>query len=144
MLRLDFPQVKRFNRAATMHLEAARLLLESCDQKASTVLATEVMYLSGYVVECVLKAVLLSNIPKSKHGAMIERFKTEIKHNLEKLKDAVAKKKIEMPRDKKEAFRRVCGVWSSEMRYDAVNRLRENAELVAQAAGEVFRWANPG
>lgn len=86
MLRMDWPQVKQFARAASMHRAAARHILEDCPEKSFSILATEVIYLSGYILECSLKALVLSNTPLKQHDKMIERFKTEIKHDLEKLR----------------------------------------------------------
>jgi HEPN domain-containing protein len=142
MLNLKFAEVKRFNRAAAAHLDAARSLLSQCPEKASSTRGHDVVYLSGYVVECVLKALLLSRTPEKKHSTELKRLKEEFAHNLEKLKNELSQKGIEFPREQKEYFKRVRPKWSSEMRYDIRAWNREQAEHVFLAAEAIFDWVN--
>lgn len=145
MIILGFPHAARFLRAAEMHREAARTSLAQCPRRSTSRLATEVIYLSGYVVECGLKAVLVSHTPLKQHERLMEEvLKGRIKHNLELLKDELIDKGIVWPLTRREQLRRVRSKWSSEMRYDARRSRREDAEEVLEAAEELFRWATGG
>jgi HEPN domain-containing protein len=144
MLDLTFAQVKQFNRAAAAHLGAARTLLDACPERTSSTRGHEVVYLSGYVVECVLKALLLSRTPRKKHPAELKRLKEELGHNLEQLKNELSQKGVELPREQKENLKRVRPNWSSEMRYDVRRWKREDAERVVAAAEAIFDWVNGG
>ena len=140
MLRMDWPQVKRFARAASMHRAAARIVLDECPPKAYSILATEVIYLSGYVLECSLKALVLSNTPLKQHEKMIERFKADIKHDLEKLRLLLHEKGIEITKKNLTHFRQVFRIWNSEMRYEAKPREKLVAESIVAATESLADW----
>jgi HEPN domain-containing protein len=142
MLDLALAQVKRFNRAAAAHLDAARKLLDVCPERTLSTRGHEVVYLSGYVVECVLKALFLSRTPRRKHPAELKRLKEDVGHNLEKLKNELSQKGVELSREQKENFRRVRPEWSSEMRYDIRLWKREDAGRVFSAAEAIYDWVN--
>lgn len=142
MLNLKFAEVKRFNRAAAAHLDAVRSLLSQCPEKGTSTRGHDVVYLSGYIVECILKALLLSRTPEKQHEAFLKKLKEEIGHNLEKLKNELSQKGVELPREQKESFYRVRPVWYSEMRYDIRLWTLEEADRVFQAAESIFKWVN--
>lgn len=142
MLNRKFTEVRRFIRATDVHLDAARRLLAACPEKTSSTRAHDVIYLSGYVIECALKALLLSRYPEAKHKEMIERFKSAVKHDLEKLKRELSKKKVELPEKQQENLKRVRPVWSSEMRYDIRAWHRDEAERIFLAVEAIYDWVN--
>jgi HEPN domain-containing protein len=142
MLNLKFAEVKRFYRAAAAHLDAARELLDACPEKAASARGHDVVYLSGYVVECVLKALLLSRVPEKKHQTELKKLKQELGHDLEKLKKELSQKGVDLPKEQKENVYRVRPMWSSEMRYDIRLWKRGAAERVFLAAEAIFGWVN--
>lgn len=145
MLDLSSPDVKRFYRAATMHRAAAKVLLAACDPRSKDLLATEVIYLSGYVAECSLKALLLSRTTATKRTELVEdQFRSKRGHDLDWLKEQLHEVGVNMPRGAKEQHRRVWTVWRSDLRYDPTSRTREEAERVYQAAEGLHRWACGG
>lgn len=107
MLNLKYAEVKRFNRAAAAHLDAARSLFSQCPAKGMSTRGHDVVYLSGYVVECVLKALLLSRSPEKHHAIVIRKLKEEVGHNLEKLKVELVQKGVVFSREQNENFKRV-------------------------------------
>ena len=135
----DFPLVKGYIRAAEMHREAAATLLEASHGRLRSLLCTEVVYLSGYVVECSLKAYLLSHVPVKKHSERIEKFKAN-GHDLEKLLSWLAAKRRHLPDRQARNCRKVRGNWSSQMRYEARSLQRTTAESVHRSAEELYRW----
>jgi hypothetical protein len=144
MLNMKFPEVRRFFRAAEAHLDAARSLLASCPEKTASTRGHEVVYLSVYVVECSLKALLLSQFPEKSHSTKIEWFKRKMKHNLERLKAELSKKEIHFPRSLREHLRVVHGNWNSEMRYEIRSWRREAIEKVFIASGSLLLWTYGG
>jgi hypothetical protein len=144
MLNLKFPEVKRFYRAAEAHLDAARVLLAHCPKEGSSTRGHEVVYLSGYAVECSLKALLLTQSPRKQHQKVIEWFKTDLKHNLERLKVELTKKGIHVSNERSVHLKRVCNKWRSEMRYDVRGWQRVEATWVLQSAEQLFNWVKGG
>jgi HEPN domain-containing protein len=140
MLNLKFAEVKRFYRAAAAHLDAARKLLDTCPEKVSSVRGHDAVYLSGYVVECGLKALFLSQHPQRKHPELVDWFREKLKHNLELLAERLAKAGVNFPKEHKDNLKRVRTAWSSEMRYDIRAWNREEVERVVLAAEAIFEW----
>lgn len=140
MLNLKFAEVKRFSRAAAAHLEAAQTLLGECPEKASSTRGHDVVYLCGYIVECSLKALLLTQHPRRKHEELVAWFREKVKHNLERLKEELTKKGVNFPKEQNENFKRVYSRWTSDMRYDVRAWSREAVERVFQAAEQMLDW----
>src|SRR6266568_5550173 len=138
MLDLKSPQVKRFFRAAAGHLDAAKSLLGACPEKGLSIRGHDVVYLAGYVVECSLKALFLMRYPRKKHQELVEWFKTDLKHNLERLMVELTRKGVNVPKDRYENLKRVRTNWFSEMRYNVRPWGRDEAERVFRAAEQLF------
>ena len=141
MLNLHDPEVRRFYRAAVAHRDAARLLLDHCPERTASTRGHQVVYFSGYVVECSLKALFLSASPAKKHVEIVQWFKAEVKHNLERLRVELSKCGVVFPRIQLEHLRRVRTSWYSEMRYQTLAWGRSEAEKVYVAAEAVFAWS---
>lgn len=122
-----------------MHREAAGLLLVSTTGDTRSLLATEVVYLSGYVLECSLKAYLLHATKPKTHKAWIEKFKAN-GHDLDGLLKWLAKKRRPLPDNMMSKYRIVRKYWSSQLRYDARTHSRSTAVTVYEAADELFDW----
>lgn len=145
MLDLSSSEVKRFHRAAMMHLAAAKVLLGGCDARSKTPLATEVIYLSGYVAECSLKSLLLSRTPVPRRTGLVEdKFRSTLGHNFDWLKQQLSDAGVSLPGEAKEQLKRVWSVWRSELRYDPAPRTRDEAQRVCEAAEGLHRWACGG
>ena len=112
--------VNKFRRAAVVHEEGARLLLSHCSSKGSSTLCGEVIYLSGYVGECVLKSLLLSCTPDRGHEKLLKAFKSPKGpgHSLQKLHRLIAVTGFQMPAAMTSRVSIVAGSWNSGMRYD--------------------------
>jgi hypothetical protein len=140
MLNLKFTEVKRFYRAASAHLDAAQKLLSHCPERGTTTRGHEVVYISGYVVECVLKSLYLSQCPQRQHAEVIEWFRDKVKHNLEMLAQELSKVGVNIPKEQKENLKRVRTMWSSEMRYDVRAWNREEVVRVFDAVEALYVW----
>lgn len=121
-----------------MHREAA-VLLEAGRGQIRSLLATETVYLSGYVVECSLKAYLLSLIKGRQHGGWVGKFEAS-GHDLEQLLRWLAEKRRQLPHGQEKNCRDIRKYWSSQMRYEAGPLQHSVAEKVHRAADAVFHW----
>lgn len=144
MLALQFSMVNAFARAGLMHRDAAKLLLRGCPQNGFSTLATEVIYLSGYVAECGLKALLVTHTPPRHHEAMLNRFKNprEIGHNLERLIDELERRNVRIPEKILAMTRRIRRQWSPQLRYSADRRATKIARSTFADADGFNRWVN--
>lgn len=144
MLNLKYPEVVAFQRAAAAHLDAAIGLIELCSDRSTSTRAHDAVYLVGYVAECALKALLLSVTPRKRHEQLMQWFKAEAKHNLDRLKRELSRRKVEIPKRLALDFSRVRGAWSSEMRYHLRRWKRDDAELVIDSTERLFEWIQRG
>jgi hypothetical protein len=142
MLDLQMSAVKRFHDAAWLHLDAARLLLDQCSLHAASLLAHEVVYLGGYAVECILKALLLSRTRAKRHEALESEFIASLGHDLEKIKARLEKlrKPVLMSAEVARSFRAVRRRWSSEMRYYPAKKTTEEAREFLEAVVVQLNW----
>lgn len=123
-------------------MDGGAAVLARCPVDSWSVLAHEVIYLCGYVVECSFKALILTRTPPRKHGEQVEEFRTEVKHNLDKLRHLLSLKGVELPPSHRPRFVLVRSEWNSEMRYDPQRRGREDAAAVWDAARHLHEWAD--
>lgn len=142
MINRNFPAAMSYYRAAGMHLEGADAIVRECPGKSWSVLAHEAIYLSGYVVECALKALVVSLTPPRRHAELVEELRMEVKHNLDKLRHLLSQRGVELPAVQRPRFVLVRSVWSSEMRYEPLPRDREDAAAVRDAARGLYLWAD--
>jgi len=135
-------RVRLFLRAAAAHEEAARLLLSRCSPNAASTLCGEVIYLSGYVAECGLKAVLLNWIPDSRHEKTMASFKTPkgVGHDLEKLRNAIIRAGCQVPTTTTSQVRLLAASWFTGMRYEGRRYSYEDAERLCEAGRGVLDW----
>jgi hypothetical protein len=135
--------VRVFRGAMLAHEEGARLLLTHCRKgSASRLCGGEVIYLSGYVVECGLKAVLFSWTPVGRHSKLVEAMKKAggPGHNLALLRERVAATGCPVPEKVTEAVSAMAGRWKSEMRYEGGSYRYRDTEYLFRVAKIVFDW----
>lgn len=122
-----------------MHCQAASALLDFAVGNARSLLDTEVVYLSGYVLECSLKAYLLSASRVRTHETWIEKFKAN-RHDLDELLKWSAKKCGPFPDEMLRHYRVVRKHWSPHLRYEATPSSHSTAVAVHTAASELYFW----
>ena len=123
-----------FRRVATQRLEDARFLL----QAGRTLSA---VYLSGYSVECMLKALLLASVPASREPAAMETFRGRAGHDYNNLRQMYLDEGgSDFPRDIAEHFARV-NTWSVELRYRPGPIRPADAILFLQSVTAIVQWA---
>jgi len=146
MLDLHLSSVKRFHAAGWMHLEASKLLFAQCSPHAASLIAHEAMYLGGYAVECILKALLLSQTRQKRHAALEREFIASLGHDLEKIKARLEqlRKPVSLPLAMLRSFRGVRRRWSSEMRYYPTKKGTDEAREFVDAVTSLFEWVCGG
>ena len=125
---------RTFYRCADMRRVEARILFEA-DQPTGAV------YLAGYVVEFMLKALNLESTPASQQVRLLNDLKT-LGHNLPRLLERYRENGGGLPpRDVARALALVSS-WTSDIRYDPTEINRGNAERFLKAVDVVRLWAD--
>src|SRR5437764_269743 len=102
-------EAKRFYRASLERLEDAQSLLGNRR-------TTGAVYLAGYGVECILKALLLERTPKSRRSGVLDSFRGQLAHNFDWLKYELGRTGFTQFRQSAAWFLEV-NDWSTELRY---------------------------
>lgn len=129
---------KRFYLAARQRLEDARLLLEAARTTAA-------VYLAGYCVECMWKALVLSQAGKDKKDEVLEQFAGSKAHNFDFLRSLYDHYGGPLPSKKdKELINAfvVVGSWGTHVRYDAATMAADDAEEFLVAVERIHKWAD--
>jgi HEPN domain-containing protein len=122
----------RFYRVAVQRYDDAGTLLKSGR-------TTGAMYLSGYTVECALKAVLLANRPVSQQHKLLDLFSGKTAHDLEWLKQKIQDSGIRIPADVVKYLARV-NTWTTDLRYVAGAQAMRETETFLKATIEIIEW----
>jgi len=126
--------LRHFRRIAHERLEDARFLLH--DNRN-----TGAVYLAGYGIECILKALLLSAVPSRLENSVVESFRGAIGHSFDHLREQfvqVSGRQIE--RAIVPHFVRV-GTWGTNLRYTPGVTRRETAEDFFRSVDAIMTWA---
>ena len=128
-------QARRFYRAAKQRFDDALLLLEM-DR------TTAAVYLAGYSVECMLKALILSTVPPAQEAALLAQFRGARAHDYEWLLHLYSDKGgARMPVSVVPHFARV-NSWSTDMRYTPGTIAAHEAKAFVDAAIAIMTWAD--
>ena len=124
---------KRFLRAALKRLQEAEFLLDAGFHTAA-------VYLAGYAVECVLKALVLSSEPVAWQKATLKTFRGAKAHEFMWLLHELRERKNEPSDPIKQALNEV-NWWSTEIRYDPSDMKRQLAEEFLAISEKILVWA---
>lgn len=126
---------RRYYRVAVQRLRESELILRKLN------LAHAAIYLSGYAVECILKALILVRTPSGKRPLKLEELKMGFGHNLVQLRREVAARGAVPPRQIARDLVYV-STWSAQMRYDPAERSVSDAERFLRAARAIVEWGD--
>lgn len=127
-------EARLFYQSAVQRLEDARFLLESER-------TTGAVYLAGYGVECILKALLLTQMPHGKRAETMASFRGTRAHDYDWLKQqylAYGGPSIPLTMTKHLTF---VSTWTTDLRYQASMIEVRDAEEFIQATRAILRWA---
>jgi len=124
-----------YYRSAFQWLDDARFLLRQAARPRASV------YLAGYTVECMIKALILSSVPRKMHESLMQE-KTLFTHNLEILKALYRTKGgFPLPKSISKDLMEV-GSWEPERRYRPGSVKYEEAERFLLAVERITAWAD--
>ena len=126
---------RRYYRVAKLRYEDAEYLLRGGRNNAA-------IYIAGYTVECILKALILSNEPPDKHVTVLREFRGSAAHNYEHLKDRyLGCGGAKFPTNVVRAFTYVRS-WNVQLRYDPKRPTPGEAREFLRSAEVLFEWAD--
>ena len=126
---------RRYYRVAYQRLEDGALMLDELDRPKPAV------YLTGYAVECILKALLLSNTPSRGQAAVLQSFRGAMAHDLLWLRGRLGSVGVTVPLAVAKELAFVAS-WSVDLRYEPGTGDREDAQRFVTAARLILQWAN--
>jgi HEPN domain-containing protein len=124
-----------FYRSAKQRFEDAEFLLEAER-------TTGAIYLAGYSVECMLKAMILCIVPPDKRGEVHASFRGARAHDYDWLKARYFENGgPPFPSAISKSFSLV-DTWTTDLRYKSGTSKRGDAESFLRAAREIMDWAD--
>src|SRR5258708_30010256 len=129
------PEARLYYRAGKQRFDDAQLLLR--EERT-----TGAVYLAGYTVECLLKALVIASIAPRQRRKILGAFRGSRAHNIEWL-GALYRRYVSsaIPRDITRHLSRVAS-WSTDLRYaTGVVKSREADEFMASGIA-VAAWAD--
>jgi hypothetical protein len=129
------PEARNYYRSALQWLDDANFILHQGDRKRAAV------YLAGYTVECLLKALILSTLPRKKIIEM-QKAKVLYTHNLESLKSCyLANGGPPFPKQILNDFLTISD-WDTELRYQPRAINYRDAIRFLEAVARIAEWAD--
>jgi HEPN domain-containing protein len=127
---------KRFYLAAGRRLEDGRLLAKYDGANRGAV------YLAGYCVECMLKALIVVQVPSSKKSEVVVEFRGSGAHNFDRLRTLYYKLGgARFPKLVTEAFITVRD-WVPDWRYEPGTYPADDTEAFLNAVQRIYDWAD--
>ena len=127
--------VRKYYRVAMQRLDEARQILMNLE------LAAAAIYLTGYAVECMLKALVLSHTPRVARKRMLQSLKDDFGHNLRRLRaEIIARGVVPRPDIVRELL--FVSSWSPELRYEPGPGDPREAARFLDAATAILAWAD--
>jgi HEPN domain-containing protein len=127
---------RRYWRVAYQRLDDGRLMLERLDRRNAAV------YLAGYAVECILKALIVTSTPARDRSAATTSFRGAGGHDLLRLRQRLAGDRgVHIPPRLAQSFSLVVS-WSVDLRDEPGPGDRDDAEAFIAAARAIVAWAD--
>jgi hypothetical protein len=124
-----------FYRCAFQRFEEAEVLLKA-------EYTTGAVYLAGYAIECILKALVLAAVPVGNRPAVMRSFRGGKAHEYEWLRSLyLTNGGARFPRDITQHFTLV-NDWSTDLRYTPRSVRDDDAAAFLTSAVTIIRWAD--
>ena len=128
-------EARPFYRSSLQRFEDARFLLEAGR-------TTGAVYLAGYGVECILKALILSALPAGGRQAMLSQFRGARAHSYDWLRTRYFENGgPPFPSDVSRALALV-NTWDTDLRYQPGTTKRRDAEAFLRSAQRFIEFAD--
>ena len=128
-------EARPFYQSAIQRLEDAEFLLEA-DR------TTGAVYLGGYAVECMLKALILSIVPPGQRADVLDSFRGARAHDYEWLRARYRERGGPTPPMGVAKGFLLVATWSTNLRYQARATDRIVAESFLKAARDIIDWGD--
>ena len=125
---------RRYYRVAYQRLDDGEALLGISRPRAA-------IYLTGYAVECVLKALLLMSTPAGECLEVLATFRGAGAHNIDRLRDQLVRRIGRLPVTEARHVSLVSS-WSTDLRYEPGHGDPDDAKAFLTAADSILTWAN--
>jgi HEPN domain len=125
---------RRYYRVAFQRLDDGNALLEISRPRAA-------IYLTGYAVECIFKALLLVVTPVGPRAEVLATFRGAVAHNIDWLRDRLVQRIGRLPVNENRHVSQVIS-WSTDLRYEPGPGDRDDAEAFLASADAILSWAN--
>lgn len=127
---------------ARLFYRAAKQRFEDAEFLRTVERNTSAVYLAGYGIECILKALLVSAVPKSREDELIAEFRGARAHDYHwLLREYYNRGGPPMPRGLASDFLRV-NTWSTDLRYSPGSIHDDDARDFHRSASEIMNWAD--
>ena len=128
--------------AARLFRRAAAARRTEADVLSAAGHGTGAVYLAGYAVECVMKALLLSATPRAERAAVAASFKGAAGHDLDRLRERYnLAGGAWLPRDVADAYNGVTR-WGTDLRYSPADTPPQKAAEFLRDVDAICRWAD--
>lgn len=132
---------KRYYRCALQRMDEAKILFKAVGASGGKTTSGP-MYLAGYTVECMLKALIFASLPQNKHAEMMTWFRRGHGHDLSGLRIVYLQNGgARFPADITRSFTLVSD-WETEIRYDPKQYEVREVEAFLEATQAILEWAN--
>jgi hypothetical protein len=125
---------RRYYRVAFQRLDDGNALLSISRPRAA-------IYLTGYAVERILKALLLTTTPVGERAQVLATFRGAVAHNIEWLRDRLVQRIGRLSVDENRHVSLVSS-WSTDRRYEPGPGDRDDAEAFLASADAILAWAD--
>ena len=125
---------RRYYRVAYQRLEDGSLMLDKLDRPKAAI------YLTGYAVECILKALILANTPTRARPNISRSFRGASGLDLSWLREVLGGRRVAVRPEIARALTYVAS-WSVDLRYEPGPGDREDAERFVAATRTIMEWA---
>ncbi len=130
------------SRNARLFYRAAKQRFEDAEFLRSTERNTAAVYLAGYSIECILKALLVSVVPVSEEDRILGTFRGAQAYDYHWIvREYYNRGGPVMPRELKADFLRV-DTWSTDLRYSPGSIHTDDARDFHRSAGKIINWAD--
>ena len=127
-------EARRFFRCALQRREDADVLFDAGHN-------TGAVYLAGYGVECILKALLLSITPQAQESSVLALFRGGKAHDYNQLKVWYRERGGPAPPPSVNRAFVLAQEWSTDLRYSPAAWGRSDAEQFLHAVEAIMHWA---
>lgn len=129
------PDARLYFRCALQRYDDAQVLLQARH-------TTGAVYLGGYGIECVLKALILSQSAPGSRGRIMDSFRGSLAHDFEWLRSIYLRiGGARFPREVGQDFTLV-EAWSTDLRYLPRTIELPDAAVFLSATERILTWAN--